>query len=68
MTVDDSGPGAVLGTADRSANRAGPGDRVATASFIVAREAPGQGVGMALCEYVVHRAPRGFAEIHYRGQ
>ena len=46
-TGDD---GAVLGTANMYANRAGPGAHVASASFMVASAARGRGVGRALVE------------------
>jgi L-amino acid N-acyltransferase YncA len=42
--------GAVLGTANMYANRAGPGAHVASASFMVASAARGRGVGRALVE------------------
>jgi GNAT superfamily N-acetyltransferase len=42
--------GAVLGTANMYANRAGPGAHVASASFMVASAARRRGVGRALAE------------------
>ena len=42
--------GAVLGTANMYANRAGPGGHVASASFMVASTARGRSVGRALVE------------------
>jgi L-amino acid N-acyltransferase YncA len=49
-TAATNARGAVAGTANMYANRAGPGAHVASASFMVAASARGQGVGRALVE------------------
>jgi ribosomal protein S18 acetylase RimI-like enzyme len=48
VAVDDTG--AVRGTSNMYANRAGPGSHVASASFMVDPAYAGRGVGRALCE------------------
>jgi L-amino acid N-acyltransferase YncA len=48
VAVDDDG--AVAGTANMYANRAGPGDHVASGSYMVAAGSRGRGVGRALVE------------------
>jgi L-amino acid N-acyltransferase YncA len=49
-TVAGDARGAIVGTANMYANRAGPGAHVASASFMVASSARGSGVGRALVE------------------
>jgi L-amino acid N-acyltransferase YncA len=49
-TVASDAHGALTGTANMYANRAGPGAHVASASFMVASSARGRGVGRALVE------------------
>jgi GNAT superfamily N-acetyltransferase len=49
-TAATDASGAILGTANMYANRAGPGAHVASASFMVAATARGRGIGRALVE------------------
>jgi L-amino acid N-acyltransferase YncA len=49
-TAASDARGAIVGTANMYANRAGPGAHVASASFMVAASARGHGVGRALVE------------------
>ena len=56
----------LLGSVRTGPNRPGPGSHVATAGFLVAAEARGQGVGTALCRYVLDRArDRGYAGMQF---
>ena len=58
--------GAVSGTANMYANRAGPGAHVASASFMVASAARGRGVGRALVEDALSWArARGFSAMQF---
>ncbi len=56
----------ILGTANAYANRPGPGSHISSASFMVAADARGQGVGTALCGFVMEWArERGFAGMQF---
>jgi L-amino acid N-acyltransferase YncA len=65
-TVAVDGEGAVVGTANMYANRAGAGAHVASGSFMVAPGRWGRGAGRALCEDMIAWArERGFRAIQF---
>jgi len=65
-TVASDAQGAIVGTANMYANRAGPGAHVASASFMVASSARGNGIGRALAEDALQWArSRGFRAMQF---